>query len=59
MNMKRTILNFMQTRMLSVAVCTCMVGFSTVCAYAQSEDDEEEVGSVIKQPKRTKVAKEV
>jgi TonB-linked SusC/RagA family outer membrane protein len=58
MNMKRNILNFMQTGMLRAVVCTCVAGLPFVSAFAQSEDDEEEeLGAVIKQPKRVQVEK--
>ena len=54
MKMKRTIFNFMQTWGHRLAVCTLVMGLTTA-VYAQSEDEEEEVDNVIKQPDRSKV----
>ena len=54
--MKHTIFNFWQTCGMRLAVCTLVLGLSTV-TYAQSEDDdeEEEVETAIKQPSRAKI----
>ena len=55
MKMKRTIFNVWQTCGLRLAVCTLVLGLSTV-SYAQSDDDdEEEVETGIKQPDRAKM----
>lgn len=55
MKMKRTIFNLWQTCGLRLAVCTLVLGLSTV-SYAQSDDDEDdEVETGIKQPDRSKM----
>jgi TonB-linked SusC/RagA family outer membrane protein len=54
MNMKRTIFNMMQTSSLRIVVCALTLGLSTA-AFAQSEDEEEEVETSIKQPDRSKM----
>ena len=54
MNMKRTIFNLLQTGILRTAVCTLAIGLTTT-AYAQTEDEEEEVETAIKQPTRSQL----
>ena len=51
--MKCTLFNILQSRSLRLALCTLAIGLSSAAAYAQSEDDEDEV--VIKQPTRSQV----
>ena len=56
MKMKSTIFNFWQTMGQRILVCTLTFGFCAMPALAQSEDDEEEeVETEIKQPKRKAV----
>ena len=51
--MKRTIFNVLQTCGLRFAVCTLVMGFSTIVS-AQTDDEEEidEVETAIKKPKK-------
>ena len=53
MKMKRTIFNVLQTCGLRFAVCTLVMGFSTIVS-AQTDDEEEidEVETAIKKPKK-------
>ena len=58
MKMKRTIFNFMQTCGHRFAVCTLVLGLTTV-AYAQTDDeddDEDDVETGIRQPNRSQMA---
>ena len=52
MNMKSTIFNLWQTASQRLVFCVLAFGFCAAPAFAQSEDDEEEVETTIKQPTR-------
>ena len=52
MNMKSTIINDWQNKGRRLLFCALAAGFCTLPAFAQSEDDEDEVETAIKQPVR-------
>ena len=58
MNMKRNIFNFLHDGVLRAAVCTMVLSLPGT-VFAQTDDEEEEVGEVvIKQPDRSKIKKD-